>query len=416
MKTKQHGWTVDGGEAVADIRPMIISPQVAESISRVLRAIRQHLRMDIAFVTQFLGSSRVFRNVDYTDPVPGVEAGNFLPIAAGYCQHVVAGRLPELIPDTSRVPLAMTIRETAAIPIGAHLSVPIRLGNGRVYGTFCCFSHRAMPELGEPELDLMHTFSRLIAREMQHDVARDERRDAIIERTHSAIFSGDPQIVFQPILRLADDRVVGVEALSRFSTEPRRTPDVWFAEADEVGMGTTLELVALRRAFRQASKLPDGIGVHVNVSPHTLISPDLGPALAAFDPTRIVVEITEHEPIPDYEPILAALAPLRAAGMQVAIDDAGAGYSSLRHVLMMQPDVVKLDISLTRGLDTDPVRQAMAAALAEFSRRTGTTIVAEGVETEAELAILRDLGITEVQGYLIARPQPVDELIGQWPG
>ncbi len=411
MGRKQTGWVTDDGSIVADKRPMTISPQVAESISRVLRSIRQHLRMDIAFVTQFLGSSRIFRNVDAAHQVAGVEVGAVLPIAAGYCQHVVAGRLPELIADTSRVPLAMTIAETASIPIGAHLSVPIRLENGRVYGTFCCFSHRAMPELGEPELELMHTFSRLIAREMHEDVARDERLEQMTERVHAAIFSGDPQIVFQPILRLRDDTIIGVEALSRFATEPRRTPDVWFAEANEAGMGEMLELVALRRALQRARDLPDTLGIHVNISPNTVVSPDLARVLDTFDPKRIVIEITEHEPVADYEPILRALAPLRAKGMKVAIDDAGAGYSSLRHVLMMRPDVVKLDISLTRGLDKDPVRHAMAAALAEFSRRTGTVIVAEGVETDAELAALRELGVTEVQGYLIARPQLVPELL-----
>ncbi len=100
--------------------------------------------------------------------------------------------------------------------------------------------------------------------------------------------------------------------------------------------------------------------------------------------------------------------------MRVAIDDAGAGYSSLRHVLMMRPDIVKLDVSLTRNLDTDPIRQAMASALVEFSRRTGTMVVAEGVETEAELAMLGALGISEVQGFLIARPQPLADILSAW--
>ncbi|SMQ66369.1 EAL domain, c-di-GMP-specific phosphodiesterase class I (or its enzymatically inactive variant) [Devosia lucknowensis] len=405
--------TTDELASAVDERPMVLSPQVTESISRVLRAIRQHLHMDIAFVTQFLGSSRVFRTVDSNSPVEGVFPGSILPIASGYCQHVVSGRLPELIPDTSRVPFAMGIAETATIPIGAHLSVPIRLEGGRIFGTFCCFSHRAMPDLGEAELDLMHTFSRLIAREMQDDVARDERQQRIIRDVQLAMANGDPQIVFQPILRLADNRIVGLEALSRFRAEPYRTPDIWFHEAAEVGMGTMLELMALRRVLQQAGNLPQDLSIHLNVSPAAVISPELPAALAGFDPNRVIIEITEHEPVADYEPILDALMPLRAAGIRIAIDDAGAGYSSLRHVLMMRPDMVKLDVSLTRGLDSDPIRHAMAAALTEFSRRTGTIIVAEGVETDAELAALRGLGVSEVQGYLIARPQPAEDVLAK---
>ncbi len=282
----------------ADRRPMAISPHVAESIDRVLGAIRTHLRMDVAFVTQFLGSSRVFRNVDLGQPVDGISLDRILPIASGYCQHVVAGRLPQLIPDTSREPLAMDIAETRSIPIGAHLSVPIQLEGGEVFGTFCCFSHRAMPELGEPELDLMRTFSRLIARELRDDVARDQRDHAAIERVQAAILAGDPRIVFQPVVRLADRAVVGLEALSRFSTEPRRTPDVWFSEAAAVGMGEVLEFTAVRAALRAAQDVKGACPVHVNLSPASILSPRLGLALSGFDPKRLVLEVTEHDPSP----------------------------------------------------------------------------------------------------------------------
>lgn len=393
---------------------MTISPHVAESIDRVLGAVRTHLRMDVAFVTQFLGSSRVFRSVDLKQPVAGISLGAMLPMASGYCAHVVAGRLPQLIADTSREPLALEIAETRSIPIGAHLSVPIQVEGGEVFGTFCCFSHRAMPELGAPELDLMHTFSRLIARELRDDVARDQRDHAAIERVQAAILTGDPRIVFQPVVRLSDHAVIGLEALSRFATEPRRTPDVWFQEAAAVGMGEVLEFTAVRAAIRAAHGLEGTCAVHVNLSPASLLSPRLALALSGFDPRRLVIEVTEHEPITDYGPIISALAPLRKTGIRVAIDDAGAGYSSLRHVLMMRPDIIKLDVSLTRSLDTDPLRQAMASALVEFSRRTGTMVIAEGVETEAELAMLGSVGIAAAQGFLIARPQPLADVLSAW--
>jgi len=400
-----------GQHAGADTLPITLSPQVIESMDRVLTAIRGHLRMDVAFITEFLGSSRVFRGADLSHPVSGVAAGEFMPIASGYCQHVVAGRLPELIADTSTVPLAQTIPETQALPIGAHLSVPIRVDHGKIFGTFCCFSHRAMPELGPPELDLMHTFSRMIALELTQDLARDEQRQRKIAQVHTAMWSGDPDIVFQPVLRLADRKIVAVEALSRFAAPPGQSPDRWFTDAAEVGMGGTLELLALRRAIKLCRHLPRGVSLNLNVSPQTLLTENILNVLHDFDPHRVVIEITEHQPVADYEPLLNALKPLRKAGIRIAIDDAGAGYSSLRHVLMLRPEIVKLDVSLTRGIDIDPTRKAMAAALGEFARRTGTIVVAEGVETSAELEMLIEVGIAEIQGYFLSRPQPMPELL-----
>src|SRR5690606_24764798 len=136
-----------------------------------------------------------------------------------------------------------------------------------------------------------------------------------------------------PIYRLTDLKITAVEALSRFNSEPRRSPDLWFAEAEEAGMGTALELLAVRKAIAAAAALPQDLSINLNISPKTLIAGMAAESLAGIDPRRIVIEITEHTPIPDYEPLLAALKPLREAGMLVAIDDAGAGYSSLRHVL-----------------------------------------------------------------------------------
>ncbi len=395
----------------ADSLPIVLSPRVTESMDRVLTSIRSHLRMDVAFITEFLGSSRIFRGVDLSHPLDGIATGQVIPIGSGYCQHVTAGRLPQLIADTSMVPLALSIPETLALPIGAHLSVPIQVDHGRVFGTFCCFSHRAMPELGPPELELMHTFGRMIALELIQEVQRDETQRSRIERVHAALWSGDPAMVFQPVIRLEDQKVVAVEALARFAHQPVQPPDRWFADAAAVGMGVTLELLAIRRAIASCRALPADIALNINVSPQTLLGENLLLALHGFDPRRVTVELTEHEPVADYTPLLKAIRPLREVGMKLAIDDAGAGYSSMRHVLTLQPDIVKLDVSLTRDIDKDPVREAMAAALGEFARRTNTVVVAEGVETTAELETLRHVGIAEVQGYLTGRPMPMPALL-----
>ena len=125
---------------------------------------------------------------------------------------------------------------------------------------------------------------------------------------------------------------------------------------------------------------------------------------------RLVLEITEHSVIADYPVFLEAVAAL-GFPVDLAVDDAGAGFASLRHILELRPALVKLDRSLVAGLETDKVRQAMIVGLRHFSRATGCRLVAEGIETEAELAALRDLDIHLGQGYLLGRPLPVEEVL-----
>lgn len=386
-----------------------LSPGSTESIRSVLGSIRTYLGMDVAFVSEFAGRHKIFRSVD--GPNAPIQPGQVVPIAEGYCQHVVEGRLPELIPDTKLVPAAQAIPETATIPIGAHLSVPIRLHGGRVFGTFCSFAYEPHPELDRRDLELMHTFAQLVARQIENEIEQHDQRLRKAERIRAAIASGDPHIVFQPICRLADGHITGVEALARFRSEPQRGPDLWFADATEVGLDETLELIAIRQAIRAAATLPERMTLNVNASPAVIAEGHLGEALAGFDPKRLIVEVTEHSIIEDYGRLIDALKPLRAQGIRVAIDDAGAGYASLRHVLMLRPDVIKFDISITRGVDSDPMRHAMAAALSEFGRHTGTAIVAEGVETASELQVLHGLGIERGQGYYFSRPLAPDAIV-----
>jgi EAL domain-containing protein (putative c-di-GMP-specific phosphodiesterase class I) len=373
-------------------------------MDRVLGSVRSYLGMDVAFISEFTGPDRVFRNVDSIRPDAPLKVGGVIPMAEGYCQKVVDGVLPELIPNTGNLAAARAIPETHNIPIGAHLSVPIRLKAGRVFGTFCCFSYLPNPALDKRDLELMHTFAKLVAKQIDFEIEREAERNAKIERIRAAVANGDPKMVYQPICRLSDGAVTGVEALSRFATEPSRSPEKWFLEAAEVGMGEGLELLAIRKAVIEGAGIPAPLTLGINISPDTATGGRLAEVVTGFDLSRLVIEVTEHTPIDDYEPLVAALAPFRAAGAKIAIDDAGAGYASLRHVLTLKPDIIKLDLSITRGVDTDSMRSAMAAALAEFARLTGTEIVAEGIESEAEVQALRKLGVAKGQGYYFARP------------
>jgi EAL domain-containing protein (putative c-di-GMP-specific phosphodiesterase class I) len=157
--------------------------------------------------------------------------------------------------------------------------------------------------------------------------------------------------------------------------------------------------------------LPPDSYLSLNLSPSTLLRRDVARLLGAVPLERIVIEMTEHYPVGDYEALNRALQPLRQAGVRVAVDDAGAGFASLRHILLLVPDIIKLDISLTRGIDCDRPRRALSCALVAFARETATTIVAEGIETDAELRTLKEIGVTQGQGFLIARPMapPIDE-------
>lgn len=391
--------------------PTILSPHVVQNIDRVLNAVRAHLRMDVAFISEFLGSNRVLRNVDCGEPNGLFKAGDVIPLAVGYCKHVASGALPELMADTATVELARSIPETASVPIGAHLSVPIKVDDECVFGTFCCFSHVPQPGLGQRDLDLLRVFGRLLASEISADVRESRARHAAVERVTSAIRNGDPDLVFQPIRSLVDGSLSGVECLSRFMTKPARPPDEWFAEAHSVGMGAELELLVARKAISTCAVLPPSASLSINISPDTLLQGEqVAQALSGFDPGRLVIEITEHHPVADYQSIIEALAQLRAQGIRVAIDDAGAGYSSMRHILDLRPDIIKFDISLTRNVDRDPVRQALAAALGVFAQHAGTTVIAEGIETQAEFDALRDVGFHSGQGYFLGRPKALNNL------
>lgn len=226
-----------------------------------------------------------------------------------------------------------------------------------------------------------------------------ERRQVLID----AMNSGAPRIVFQPIVDLPERVVRGYEALARFDIEPARPPDLWFAEAQEVGLLRELEMAAIRNAIAAAEELDGAAYLSLNISPATLLSGDMG-MVELGRPRPYLVEVTEHAAVPDYDLLARALRDLRARGMRLAVDDAGAGYASLRHILRLSPEVIKLDISLTRGIDGDEALQAMAAAFIAFAARTRTTIIAEGIETEAELGTLVDLGVHMGQGYLLGRP------------
>jgi EAL domain-containing protein (putative c-di-GMP-specific phosphodiesterase class I) len=181
-------------------------------------------------------------------------------------------------------------------------------------------------------------------------------------------------------------------------------PDVVFAEAHSIGLGDRLELLALERAADHLATV-DGY-VAMNISPATLLTAECGDLLRRLPLPRVLLELSEHDQVEDYGLLSAALAPFRALGMGLAIDDVGAGFSSLRHIVVTAPDVIKIDRSIVTGLDSDPVLTKLVQSLVEFGHGCRVRVVAEGVETAAEAAALRSLGVDYGQGWYYGRPGP----------
>src|SRR5712691_2010234 len=246
-----------------------------------------------------------------------------------------------------------------------------------------------------------------LAARLEQQREATQRREQKIEQVRMALDGDALRTVFQPIAHLRTGRVCSLEALARFAVEPQRSPAVWFAETSEVGLRLELELAALRGALSHLDELPSNLRLSVNLSPETVTSASCQKILAVAPGNRLVIEVTEDAPVEDYDEVNAALRGLRAQGGQLAIDDAGAGFASLRHILRLEPDIIKLDLTLTRGIDTDRRRRALASALISFASEIGATIVAEGIETRTELDALRELGVAYGQGYYLARPGPL---------
>ncbi|HET6393428.1 MAG TPA: EAL domain-containing protein [Blastococcus sp.] len=215
----------------------------------------------------------------------------------------------------------------------------------------------------------------------------------------------DLTLAFQPIVDLAGATIAGYEALARFPGSAG--PDVWFAAAAEAGIAAELESLAIHKALAVVDLLPPDTFLTVNVSPHILGSAPVQEALGTRPALhRVVVELTEHTPVHDLAALRRQCDELRGRGALIALDDAGSGYSGLQQLAALRPQVVKLDRALVSDADTDPVRVALAEMLGEFAGRIDAWLLAEGIETPAELAAFAQLGVPLAQGWLLGRPSP----------
>lgn len=217
---------------------------------------------------------------------------------------------------------------------------------------------------------------------------------------------------FQPVRQLPAGHVTGVEALTRFVSDDGASADHWFNEAESVGLGADLEIAALHRALTAAQAVPEHLFIALNLTPATCMDARIQGLLehSQLAVNRIVIELNGQVPANKYASLTAALAPLRARGLRIAVDGAGAGFTSMDQVLELHPDIIKLGRTFIEGIETSEWQRLRATAMAELAQHIGAALAAQGVETKEELAAVTELGVSAAQGYLLGRPSvhPLD--------
>lgn len=262
---------------------------------------------------------------------------------------------------------------------------------------------------GQVTSSLVHRRRELERRlEPYEQVSRRRHAEAAV--IHALIEQDRLAVYFQPIVELDTGRITGMESLTRFPLEPEQAPESWFQRAWVAGVGPDLEVAAVRKAVELGDVLPRAAYQSLNLSPEILASKGFEELLDELPWRRLVVEITEHLEVEDYRRLAGPVAEIRARGGRLAIDDVGAGYSSLRHVVSLSPDFIKLDRSLAHGLDLSLPRAALARGLVACAEELGARVVAEGIETPEDLVALKKVGAHCGQGFLFGRPAPA----GRW--
>lgn len=378
-------------------------------LDEVAELAHRHLGCDLAFIAEVTPHGLVLRAL-------AGDASSFNAVLnqplkmTTYSDRLLAGEISGVIQSARDDPRVADLPVTAAAEVGSYLGVPLRLSDGTVYGTFCCMSHEPDPELGERDL----RFMALLAEQIVHKLDELRSRQALRKGILDLIETEDVTVAYQPIIDLRTDAVAGVEALARFPA-PYARPDETFAAAEQFGLGLALERLVIRRALPVLEQLSPGQFLALNLTPGSLLSlARRAHARPEMSLSSLVVEITEHAAINHYTALRRELRGLRKRGLRIAVDDAGAGYASLRHVLELRPDIIKLDRSLIHGLARNRARALIVSAFVSLASDLNATLVAEGVELTPDLNAARKLGVHAAQGYLLDRPSTDPAALSDW--
>jgi EAL domain-containing protein (putative c-di-GMP-specific phosphodiesterase class I) len=381
-------------------------------LDRVVELAHCHLGLDAVVLAELTTSGHLRRaaagDVSSFTTAP---RGDHTCAEAEYCRRLVDGEIPNLIHDASADGRVAELAATQQARIGSFIGVAVQLSDGTPYGALYGISHAADRTLDARDVRFMSMLGELIVDDL------DEQRSA--ERLHADIMrlidSASVDVAYQPILGV-DGRCLGIEALARFPN-PFGPPDVTLAAARTVGLGLELERLAIREAWKIIPALGPGQFLALNVSPDALLELARRANLRVDLPLpQLVVEITEHTAVESYGALHAQLAPLREHGLRIAVDDAGAGFASLRHVLELRPDFIKVDRSLIHGIADDHARRVAVSAFLSLALDLGSIVVAEGVERASDLSAVTELGLQAVQGFLLAKPTTSRAALSRWIG
>lgn len=359
-----------------------------------------HLGLDVTYVSRLVGDRQEFSAHAGDAASFGVDPARGLPIDVTYCNRMVRGDLPNVIPDSSRDARVRDLPATHSARIGAYIGVPLRLSDGTLYGSFCCASHTAQPDLSQRDVKFMEVLAELMVAELETEYRQEQVRSKVLE----VIEHRRLEVALQPVVSLVDGSRIGVEALARFPTDVG-TPATMFPAATASGLAVELELLAARRALDAIPAVEVDEFLSVNMSPESLREGiRLVERAPSINPLQLVFEITEHQAVDQYDDLRDDLKRLHRMGIRVAIDDAGAGYASMYHIVQLEPDIIKVDRELVDGIAGDPVRRSVIRGFVGLARDIGATVIGEGVEQWLDLLVLRELGVDAAQGYLIGRP------------
>lgn len=381
--------------ALAHLSP---GPTPEVTAAAVCASVRRMPGIDLAALIAFEETQAITLGIDSSGPMTIVLGGELPAELEGELRRRSAGG-PWVDDATSGEPALAAWVGTA---LGGLIGVPIRdeldLHGVLLSGTAQPAGLNVVAEQLSTAVELAGVAEALIIPSLRARQATAQRRAVL----GSIIDNSGFAIVFQPIVDLRSRRAVGFEALTRFNDGS--SPLDRYVEAAELGMSAQLEAASLAAAVVGATLLPRRAWLSLNASAALLLDPAL-PGLLRGTRRSIILEITEHEAVSNYAAVREALARIGRSA-RLAVDDAGAGFASLRHLAELRPAIVKLDRDLITRVDTDTARQALIAGLRHYADRSGCTLVAEGVEAEAELEMLLELGVTLGQGYLFGSPGP----------
>ncbi|CUU57393.1 EAL domain, c-di-GMP-specific phosphodiesterase class I (or its enzymatically inactive variant) [Parafrankia irregularis] len=390
-----------GLEPVTELEP------VPAAVAGLLATARGCLEVDVCWLSRLIGGTQVIEACSGDAASFGVRPGSTVRYGDRRHSRGHTGHRPapagQTGPSTGTGTTVAEGQVSGRLGAGSYLGVPVVLADGRPYGMLCCLSHdRALTARGRQARSLI-LLAGVLAESLSCQRPDLEARRG---RFRQLIDNGGPRMTFQPVFELPSMDCMGAEALARFPPD-FGGPERCFAEAAELGLDLALEVSAIRVALRALPRLAPEFGLGINASPTTVVSGEIAKVIADVPAERLVLEITEHDRIDDYPAMDRALDVLRREGVRVAVDDVGRGSAGLRHLVHLRPDFIKMDRCLTQHIDVDPARRALATALVSFARETDGLVLAEGVETAAELDVLIGAGVHQAQGHYLAPPGPL---------